>query len=104
MQPIVKPVIKVVWQPGKCLYTRYNRLSNRLSNRFDNRLYHVYKHSTGCQTRLITGLTTGCIVYTASCQTVVQPGLITGWTNSGCSSTQLWNRFNKRFDNRLYHL
>jgi len=41
----------------KCLYTRYNRLSYPLSNAFDNRLYRVYKHSTGCQTRLTTGLT-----------------------------------------------
>jgi len=55
----------VVWQPGKCLYTRYNRLS----------MYHVYKHSTGSQTRL----TTSCIVYTAGCQT-------------GCTT---------RFDNQL---
>ena len=39
----------------------------------------IYKHSTGCETRLTTGLTAGCIVYTAGCQTgcqpVVQPGL-----------------------------
>jgi len=48
-------------------------------NQFDNRLYRVYKHSTGCQTRLTTALTTGCIVYTAGCQ-------------SGCTT---------RFDNRL---
>ena len=34
-------------------FTRYNRLSSR----YDNRLYRVYKHSTGCQTRLTTGLT-----------------------------------------------
>jgi len=39
-----------------------NRLSNRLLNRFDNRLYRVYKHPTGCQTDLTTGLTRGCIV------------------------------------------
>ena len=45
-------------------FTRYNRLSNQLSDGFDNWLYRVYKHSTGCQ----TCLTTGCIVYTASCQ------------------------------------
>ena len=68
-----------VGQPGKCLYTRYNRLSNPLSNRIDNRLYRVYKHSTGCKTRLTTGLTNCCIVYTAGCQ-------------SGCTT---------RFDNRL---
>ena len=29
----------------------------------------LYKHSTGCQIRLTTGLTNGCIVYTAGCQT-----------------------------------
>jgi len=46
-------------------FKRYNLLSNR----FDNRLYRIYIHSTGCQTRLTTGLTTGCIVYTAGCQT-----------------------------------
>jgi len=34
---IVKPVVKRVWQPVECLYTRYNRLSYRL----DNRLYRV---------------------------------------------------------------
>ena len=60
-------------------FTRYNLLSNR----FDNRLYRVYKHSTGCQTRLTTGLTNGWIVYTAGCQTGCQTrlttGLTTGW-------------------------
>jgi len=50
---------------SKAPFTRYNLLLNR----FDNRLYRVYKHSTGCQTRLTTGSTTGCIVYTAGCQT-----------------------------------
>jgi len=48
---------------GKCLYTRYYRLSNP----FDNRLYRVYKHSTGCQTVFVKpvvqpGLATGCVV------------------------------------------
>jgi len=43
---MIQPVVKPVWQPGKCLYTRYNRLSNPLSS--------------GCE----TGLTTDCIVYT----------------------------------------
>jgi len=42
---VEQPVVRPVWQPVGCLYTRYNLLSNRLSNRFDNRLYHVYKHS-----------------------------------------------------------
>jgi len=32
-----QPVVK-----GKCLYTRYNRLSNPLSNRLSSRLYRVY--------------------------------------------------------------
>jgi len=72
---------------GKCLYTRYNRLSNPLSNRlsnwFDNRLYRVYKHTTGCQTRLTTGLTNRCIVYTAGCQT-------------GCT-TRFNNRLNEQW-------
>jgi len=63
---------------SKAPFTRYNLLSNRLSYQFDNRLYRVYKHSTSCQTRLTTGLTTGCVVYTAGCQPVVQPGLTTG--------------------------
>jgi len=64
IQPVVKPVVKQVVK------------------RFDNRLYRVYKHSTVCQTRLTTGLTNGCIVYTAGCQT-------------GCTT---------RFDNRLYRV
>jgi len=68
IQPVVKPLVKPVWQPIKCLYTQYNRLSNRMSSRVENRLYRVYKHSTGCQTRLTTGLTTGCIMYTAGSQ------------------------------------
>ena len=79
-------------------FTRYNRLSNRrLYNRFDNRLYRVNKHPTGCQTGLTTvlneqplfvqpiiklgcttGLTTGCIHDTASCQNGCQTGLTTG--------------------------
>ena len=42
-------------------------------------MYRVYKHSADCQTRLTTGLTTGCIMQTAGCQT-------------GCTT---------RFDNRL---
>jgi len=52
VQPVVKPVVKAVWQPGKCLYTRYNRLT--------------------------TGLTTGCIVYT-NIQPVVKPVVQPVW-------------------------
>jgi len=128
------PVVKPVWQPVKCLYTRYNRLSNllsnRLPNRFDNRLYCVYKHSTGCQTRLTTGLTTGCIVYTAGCQTccttrfdnrveqtvcsfntIVKPVWQPVWQPVGCLftrysllSNRLWQRVIHPTDNRLYRV
>jgi len=60
-----------------------------------NQLYRIYKHSTGCQIRLTTGLTNGCILYTAGCRTgcttwfdnrlneqwlFVQHGCQTGWT------------------------
>ena len=49
----IQPVVKLVWQPVGCLFTRYSRLSNRLynpvwqpvwqpfDNRFDNKLYRV---------------------------------------------------------------
>ena len=60
----------------KAPFTRYNLLSNQLSNGFDNCLYRVYKHST-------PGLTTGCIMYTAGCQT-------------GCT-TQFDNRLNEKW-------
>jgi len=62
----------------KTPFTRYNRLSNPFDNRFDNRvertavqprLHDTTYYQTGCQTRLTTGLTNGCIVYTAGCQT-----------------------------------
>jgi len=39
--PFVQPVVKRVWQPVECLYTRYDWLSNRFDNRFDNMLYRV---------------------------------------------------------------
>jgi len=108
------PQVKCLYTPVKCVYTRYNRLSNRLSNRFNNRLYRVYKHSTGCQTRNLTsGLTTGCIVYTAGCQTCCTSRydnrlneqynrLNEQWlfVQHGCQ-TALYNRFDNRFDNRL---
>jgi len=48
-----------------------------------NRAKCVYKHSTGCQTCLTTGLTTGCIVHTAGCHT-------------GCT-TRLDNRLNEQW-------
>jgi len=65
------PVTVLCMKTSKAPFTRYNLLSRRL--------YRVNKHSTGCQIRLTTGLTNGCIVYTASCET-------------GCTT---------RFDNRL---
>jgi len=79
-------------QPAQLQYisqaplTRYNLLSNWLSNRFDNRLYRVYKHSTGCQTRLTTGCTTR---FDNRVERTV-----------AVRSTQLSNRF----DNRLYRV
>ena len=72
------PPLKFGGEKPQAPFTRYNLLSNRLSNRFNNRLYRVYKHSTGCQTRLTTGLTTSCIVYTAGCQIGCKTGLTTG--------------------------
>jgi len=61
--------------------------------------------TTGCQTRYQTDLTTGCIVYTAGCQSVVQPGLTTVLSEQSVRSTRLSNRlsnpFDNRFDNRL---
>jgi len=108
----------------KAPFTRYNLLSNQLSKRFDNWLYRVYKHSTGYQTHLTTGLTTSCIMYTAGCQTgcttwfdnrlnkqwlFVQHGCQTGCTThlttvlneQSVRSTRL---LNNRFDNQLYHV
>jgi len=63
--------------------------------------------TTGCQTDCQTGL------YNRFEKLVVQPGLTTCWTNSGCSSNRLSNRvvqpiwqpvFYNRFDNRLYRV
>jgi len=101
IQPVVKPVVKrlwqpgKVWQPGKCLYTRHNRLSNqlskRLSNRFNNRLYRVYKHSASCQSRLTTGLTTGCIVCSTRLSNwLYNPVWQPDWQLVGC----LFTRYN----------
>ena len=95
----------------KAPFTRYNLLSNPLSNRwsnwFANRLYRVYKHSTGCQTRLTTGFTNGCIVYTAGCQTGcttrIDNRLNEQWLfvqhgyQTGCQ-TGLYNRFDNRLE------
>jgi len=66
VKPVVKRIVKPVWQPGKCLYTRYNRLYNPvwqpnelfiqhgcqtgLYNRFDNRVEQTVAVvcATGC--------------------------------------------------------
>ena len=87
MQPVVKPVVNPFG--------------------IDNRLYRVCKHSTGCQTRLTTDFTNGCIVYTAGCQT----GLYNRFDNrvertATVRSTRLSNRvcqtgLYNRFDNRV---
>jgi len=141
---------------SKAPFTWYNLLSNWLSNPFDNRVNVCIHNTTGCQpvertvavrsTRLSNRLSNQVVqpvwqpCWTNSqfvqhgCQTVfvklvVQPGLTTGWTNSGCSfntvvkpgcttslttvlneqsvsSTRLSNRlsnpFDNRFDNWLY--
>ena len=66
----------------KAPFTRYNR--------FDNWLYHVYKHSTGCQT--------------VSVEPVVKTVWQAVWQPVGCLFTRysrLWNRLYNRFDNRL---
>jgi len=75
IQPVFKPVVQPGCQTG-CTTRFDNRVErtavrstgcqtgfyNRFDNGFDNRLYRVYKHLPSCQTRLTTGLTTGCIV------------------------------------------
>jgi len=128
IQPVVQPVVKLVWQLGKCLYTRYNRLSkpvvkpvwqpvvlciqtfNRLSNPFDNRFD---KMAVSCIQPVVKpvvqpGLTTG---WTNSCSfnTVVKPclsnwfdkhGLTTSWTNR-CSFNTVVKQVVNRSDNRL---
>jgi len=86
-------VIKPVWQPGKCLYTRYNRMSNPLSNGFDNRLYRVYQQPVWQN---------GCIVYTAGCTTRFDNRLNEQWliVQHGCQ-TGCQTGFYNRFDNRV---
>jgi len=80
-------------------------LSNRLSNWFNNRLYRVYRHSTGCQTRLTTGLTNAVSCIQLVVKQVVQRGLTTGWMNSCSFNTvvkpvvkPVWQPFDNRLD------
>ena len=80
IQPVVKRDVKPFWQPVKCLYTRYNRLSNGLYNRFDNRLYRVNKHPKGYQSGCQTGLTTGLTTVLNEQPLFVQPIVISGLT------------------------
>jgi len=87
-------------------FTQYNLLSNWLSNRFDKRLYHVYEHSTGCQTHLTTGWTNSC-----SFNAVVKLGLRTllneQWLfvqhscQTGCQ-TGCTTRFDNRLNEQLF--
>jgi len=64
VQPVVKPGCTTRYchlsnrLSVECLYTRYNRFDSG----FDNWLYRAYKQLPGCQTRLTTGLATGCFV------------------------------------------
>jgi len=72
---MIQPVVKAVNRVNVCLHYTAS-CNNGMLYRFDNQLYRVYKHSTGCQTRLTTGLTNGCTQPVVI--TVVQPGLTTG--------------------------
>jgi len=71
---------------------------------FDNRLYRVYKHSTGCQTRLTTGLTTGCVMYTIGCQTGCTTRFGNRLNEQSVRLTRLSNRLSNRFDSQLYRV
>jgi len=55
-------------------FTRHNMLSNQLSIRLDSRLNVCICDTTGCQTGLTAGWTTGCIMYT-NIQPVVKPAV-----------------------------
>ena len=99
----IQPVVKLVWQPVECSYTRYSWLSNRFDNRFHNRV-----ERTDCSFNTVvkpvvqpglttvlneqplfikpvvklgctTGLTTGCIHDTAVCETGWQTGFTASW-------------------------
>ena len=69
---------------------------------FKPRLHDTTCYQTGCQTRLTTGLTTGCIVYIAGCQTDC-----TTWFNNRLNEQWLFVQkgcqtgCKTRFDNRL---
>jgi len=102
------------WLTCKAPFTRYNLLSIRMSNQFDNRLNEEWPFvQHGCQIGCTTELTTvlneqplfvqqpvvSCIQPVA--KLVVQPGLTTGWTNSGCSFNTVVKSVYNRFDNRV---
>jgi len=72
IQPVVKLVVNPVWQPGKCLYTRYNRLSNRLYNPVWKPVERTAVHSTRLSNPFDNQLDV-CLHDTAGCQPVVQP-------------------------------
>jgi len=106
IQPVVKPVVKRAWQNGCVVYTA--GCQTGCTTRFDNWLNEQWLFvQHGCQTRLTTELTTGCIVY-ANIQPVVNPVWQPDWQPVGCLFTRysrLSNRlYNNRFDNRLYRV
>jgi len=82
---VVQPVWQPCWTNSRCLFNTVVKpcLSNRLYNpvwQLVERtvLYHVYKHSTGCETGFTTDLTTGWMfVYTI--QPVVKPVVQPAW-------------------------
>ena len=80
IQPVVNPVVQLVWQPAvSCKQT-----SNRLSNGFDNPVERTAVHSTGCQTVFDNrfdkhGLTT-VLNEQLFVQPVVKQGCTTGLT------------------------
>ena len=94
IQPVVKPVVKQVWQPVVSCIQTFNRLSNSFHNWFNKTavsciqpvvktvvqpgLTTVLNEQTGCQTVDKHGLTTGCIVYT-NIQPVVNPVVKPVW-------------------------
>jgi len=118
---MIQTVVKPVWQPGKCLHTRYNRLSNPLSNRLYNPVWQPVERtavrsiertavrSTRLSNRLANpGLTTGWMfVYTiqpvVSCKRGFRSPSVSTWQKTGvpglscgvvCVMIIMFNRFN----------
>jgi len=91
IQLVVKPVVKRIWQPvWQPCWTNSTVRSTRLqqhglTNTFDNQLNVCIHDTTGCQTDLTTGLTTGWEPVVSCIQTF----------------SRLSNRFHNRFDNQV---